>query len=137
MDGLDRMLKRRPRGLSNWGYNCGGFALRTYEWVDVYDDSPEEVVKQIITTFPQYSKCNPQKEGFNFHKYEYVAYREGTEKGWHDFHFMRSDGLGRWWHKPGARSVGIYRGDIFEGWTRAGDEHVYRKKIYWLRRERA
>lgn len=134
MDGLDRMLKRKPRFLSNWRYNCGGFALRTYKWVHIYDDSPKEVIKQIIAAFPQYCKCNPQKEGFNFRKYEYVAYREGgdEEEGWHDFHFMRSDRLGRWWHKPGGCSVRIYRGDIFEGWTRS-DDNVYKGKIYWLK----
>lgn len=136
MDGLDRMLKRRPRGWSNQCYNCGGFALRTYEWVDVYEDTPEEVIKQIIAAFPQYCECNPKKEGFDFHKYEYVAYREGKEGYWSDFHFMRSDKLGRWWHKPGGQSIRIYHGDIFAGWVRSGDDNVYRGKIYWLRRER-
>ena len=135
MDGLDRMLKRRPRNWSNWYYNCGGFALRTYEWVEVYEDTPEEIIKQIIASFPQYCECNPKKEGFDFHKYEYVAYREGKKGEWNDFHFMRSDKLGRWWHKPGQRSVRIYHGDIFESWTRT-DDNVYKGKIYWLRMER-
>lgn len=135
MDGLDRMLKRRPLGWSNRYYNCGGFALRTYEWVGTEGSSPAEVIEEIIETFPCFSVCNPKKEGFDFHKYEYVAYREGKKGEWSDFHFMRSDKAGRWWHKPGQRSVQIYHGDIFAGWTRA-DDKVYRGKIFWLRKER-
>lgn len=135
MDGIERQLARKPRGMPECYYNCGGFALRTYEWVDVYEDRPAEVIEQIIAAFPQYSKCNPKKEGFDFQKYEYVAYRVGKWGYWEDFHFMRSDARGRWWHKPGGQSIRIYKGDIFAGWTRA-DDKVYRGKIFWLRKER-
>ena len=112
---------RRPRWTWLEDYNCGGYALRTFDWVGFRfphsHDNASQQVDAICAALPEWERCDcPQK--FDTKHYDYVAFRWGERKGWNDYHFLRLWRNGTWHGKEGDGE--IYRvKDVFAPWVRS------------------
>lgn len=135
--GCKKVLAHRPAWLWLTDYNCGGYALRTFDWVGFRfphsRDNASQQVDAICAALPEWERCDcPQK--FDTKHYDYVAFRWGKRKGWNDFHFLRLWRNGTWHGKEGDGE--IYRvKDVFEPWVRS-DGEIYGEEIFFLRRKR-
>ena len=134
--GCHKVLSHRPAHLDTTDYNCGGYALRTFDWVDFHYSFYDRAAQQmdaICAALPAWERCDcPQK--FDTKHYDYVAFRWGKRVGWSDFHFLRLWKNGTWHGKQGDGE--IYRvKNVFAPWVR-NDGEVYGEEIFFLRRKR-
>lgn len=102
---------RNSRNTYLGDYNCGGYALGTFNWFCPYGSYAEDTLlgrrskettlknftKYILLTFEERIRLISKVEEKT--KDEYViAFRIGYE----DFHFMKRGDNGVWYHKPAA-----------------------------------
>lgn len=117
--GKDELNKKRLRGFETSNrrdYNCGGYALETFNWYVPFKEeeknelhlfsyraclSVEEILKVTLKSMIKefrgnlrvIEKVEDLKEG------EYaIAYRVGER----DFHFAKRNSKGKWFHKRGS-----------------------------------
>lgn len=105
---------RNSRNTELSQYNCGGYALNTYNWFCPYGSydgdtlhgrrSKETTLKNftryILLTFEERIRIISKVEEKT--KDEYViAFRIGYS----DFHFMKRGDNGVWYHKPGSNTI--------------------------------
>lgn len=82
--GCEKVLAHRPRWTWLEDYNCGGYALRTFDWVGFRfphsRDNASQQVDAICAALPEWERCDrPQK--FDIKHYDYVAFRWGRAQG--------------------------------------------------------
>ena len=129
-------MKKWFDNIDRWDYNCGGYALETYDWYLPYDrdegyfyinellDEAGELVTlaqlkyRILADFPELklvSQQEVQDKLIDYHTYQIIAFR--IELGGNcDFHFMKLGKNGSWYEKRGA-SYKIHRhsfNDVFD-----------------------
>lgn len=107
---------RTRENVETWKFNCGGYALGTYNWFCPYendeeserlfeypekhdlsvDETAEETTQWMLDNIPGLRRVNDIED---LHDDEYlIAYKTG----WQDFHFMKRSKNGNWWHKMGS-----------------------------------
>lgn len=106
---------RSRKNVETWKFNCGGYALETYNWICPYsteqdsdrlfddwysemsnDERAEETADWMVRNIPYLRRVNGVED---LQDDEYlIAYKCGT----HDFHFCKRLPNGQWWHKPGG-----------------------------------
>lgn len=115
--GNDKLNKKGNRDLNNTnriGFNCGGYALETFNWYLPYDeeeqgremfgifaDMPEEEVLEItvnamLKEFRGRLRVIQKVEELKDDEYA-IAYRVGER----DFHYCKRNSRGVWFHKRG------------------------------------
>ena len=106
----------RSRGnVEGWQFNCGGYALETYNWICPYDteedsdrlfedwcsdltsnDKLQETVEWMLERVPDLRLVNGVED---LEEDEYlIAYKCGRT----DFHYCKRLPSGQWWHKMGS-----------------------------------
>lgn len=127
-------------------YNCGGYALGTFDWylpaesseeyfdtIDIlaYEDLDEALnmaVDNILAHFPELdlvSIDNIKKDKIDYKNNEVIAFRFET-KGTHDFHFMRLGANHQWYEKCGNANY-IFNHNyqyIFGMWNQCYDGEI-------------
>ena len=106
---------RSRKNVETWKFNCGGYALETYNWICPYsteqdsdrlfddwysemsnDERVEETSDWMVRNIPFLRRVNGVED---LQDDEYlIAYKCGT----HDFHFCKRLPSGIWMHKPGG-----------------------------------
>ena len=121
---------RNSKNTRTHGYNCGGFALGTYTWVEVGFETTEEALHDLFRDFDGFIRKIENAEEVNENEF-IVLFRiseEGDEFG--DFHFLKRTDEGKWIHKPGAEPVAEFEGDPFKvAWS---EEVRYHGEIVML-----
>lgn len=117
---------KRTWSLDRWDYNCGGYALETYDWYMPYDNEGESwcfledyieeagfdaandmCIEHILADFPELRIVREQAvrdKLVDFNKYQIIAFRLETD-GTNDFHFMKLGKNGSWYEKRGASGI--------------------------------
>ena len=112
-------------GYDRWDYNCGGYALETYDWYLPYDnedkdwyylsdcieqagfyDTNKMCVDYILAEFPELMLISEQAvrdKLLDCRHYQIIAFRLETD-GDNDFHFMKLGKNGSWYEKRGSSS---------------------------------
>lgn len=106
---------RSRQNVEGWQFNCGGYALSTYNWLCPYDteedsdrlfddwysdmssnEKLEETVDWMLRHVPDLRLVNGVED---LEEDEYlIAYKCGRT----DFHYMKRLPSGQWWHKMGS-----------------------------------
>lgn len=114
-DAYNQFGTRSRQNVERWQFNCGGYALETYNWICPYDteedsdrlfdewsysmssnEKLEETVEWMLHRVPGLRKVNGVED---LKEDEYlIAYKCGHS----DFHYMKRLPNGQWWHKPGS-----------------------------------
>ena len=114
-DAYNEYGTRTRKNVEGWQFNCGGYALETYNWICPYateadsdrlfddwyselsnDERAEETSAWMLNHVPNLRRVNGVED---LHDDEYlIAYKCGT----HDFHFCKRLPNGIWMHKPGG-----------------------------------
>jgi hypothetical protein len=114
-DAYNEFGTRTRKNVEGWKFNCGGYALETYNWICPYateddsdrlfddwyselsnDDRVEETATWMEKHVPNLRRVNGVED---LHDDEYlIAYKCGTS----DFHFCKRLPNGIWMHKPGS-----------------------------------
>lgn len=110
-------------------FNCGGFALGTYDWVclDSYvycdDFSNDEELEQAFIEETDYAveeilKLCPKSRIINdvneLKENEFAVYFRLSDDG--DYHFVKRMHNGELWHKQGVTEIGRFYGDVEDDW---------------------
>lgn len=86
-------------------YNCGGYALQNFQWVDVPRFpglSRKKEIELLKAYFSSTHKIISKKEAFNAKKEEViVAFKIAIDDN-DDYHFMRKGKNNQWKHKMGS-----------------------------------
>ena len=114
-DGFNQFGTRSRKNVEGWQFNCGGYALETYNWICPYDteedsdrlfddwyssmssnDKLEETVEWMLERVPDLRRVNGVED---LEDDEYlIAYKCGRS----DFHYCKRLPNGQWWHKMGS-----------------------------------
>lgn len=133
--GCSKTYSRRPANLWNLDYNCGGYALKTFDWVDFsspsYFDNAAQQVDELCRVLPEWERCDDFSDPRH---YDYVAFRCGRDEDWEDFHFLRLWRNGTWHGKAGGGDIHKVE-DVFAPWKRS-DGKIYNGEIYFLRKRK-
>ena len=114
-DAYNEFGTRTRKNVEGWQFNCGGYALETYNWICPYQDesdsdrlfedwdselSNDDRVEQTATWMEKHVPNLRRVNGVeDLQDDEYlIAYKCGT----HDFHFCKRLPNGIWMHKPGG-----------------------------------
>lgn len=130
-------------------YNCGGYALGTFDWYLPYDDfsvadrvlfgneNPDDVLRDmanfILDEFNGYIR-----EISDFHELHEnenaVAFRISED----DFHFILRQNNGHWYHKRGSHPIeSIKKKDVFDDeWYNGGISYDTDIILFAVQRER-
>ena len=132
---------RNSRNTYLCDYNCGGYALGTFNWFCPYGSYAEDTLygkrskettlknftKYILLTFEERIRIISKVEEKTNDEYV-IAFRIGYE----DFHFMKRGDNGIWYHKPGSNTIRrIKKTEVFSevwytpnGYTRYDSEII-------------
>ena len=122
-------------------YNCGGYALNTYNWFcpnrdsDCYysltlEERVDYAVKYMIKFFGK-EKIRVISSVKEITSVEYaVAFRVGKN----DFHYMKRGKNGVWYHKPGSNTIRrATKEEVFaDEWTSPCGWTIYDSKLVLL-----
>lgn len=118
---------RNKKNVQGWQYNCGGYALETFNWIapyDTYEDS-ERLVDCDEWSDEEYDFDERAEKLFEWMLENVPDLRRvdgpdvetssdevlvGFKTGWGpsfegDFHYIKRSPKGLWFHKPGSRRV--------------------------------
>lgn len=111
-------------------YNCGGYALGTFDWYDI--DDYRHAIEQILSDFPKSKVIKFRKiPRLSLNKWNIIAFRIGENSFWDDFHFMKYCRDGKWRGKEGMMEIRELKGSILDTWKRT-DGMEYNKKITFI-----
>ncbi len=146
-DPLNSKKARKVSNTSRYSYNCGGYALNCFSWYvpdgfcdsfdwDFWEEALEKnelVLEDLIEDFPYLEKingpCSPIPEG-----YYRLGFRIASDG---DFHFIKQDSRGRWWHKPGDRPIQrMKKENIEQPWPGWNWDGRYNGPILWMMNKR-
>ena len=114
-DAFNQFGTRSRQNVEGWQFNCGGYALSTYNWLCPYDteedsdrlfddwysdmssnEKLEETVDWMLRHVPDLRRVNGVED---LEDDEYlIAYKCGRT----DFHYCKRLPSGQWWHKMGS-----------------------------------
>ena len=138
---------RSRQNVEGWQFNCGGYALETYNWICPYDteedserlfddwhnsmssnDKLEETVEWMLERVPDLRRVNGVED---LEDDEYlIAYK----CGYNDFHYCKRLPSGIWMHKMGSsrtRRIAEHKvyADTWLGGKYDSDTAFFAKKI--------
>ena len=129
-------------------YNCGGFALGTfdwycpyvwrngqYDWAQMFEECCEEMTDNFDLTpirDPSTVPVDKKVIGFRFAIDEDADEDADVDDVVIDFHFiLREDGV--WYHKPGSNRICILpESEIYDPWPRPSLSYGYNTEIAWF-----
>lgn len=118
-DPFNRLNKRNVRNSICHAYNCGGYALETFSWYIPKDKNgngyvsggffnefngqriTEESVKVMLSEIHRLRVLQGPDDRISYGEYR-LAFRIGKNG---DFHFIKQDKQGKWWHKMGCLHI--------------------------------
>jgi len=125
-----------------WDYNCGGFAVGTFDWLmfendelDIFhSNNSKRNQKRALFNTAKELKCiynlRPIKKLSDVKPNEYlIGFRISNS----DFHFIRRMSDGTWLHKPGHSNIRVMDNkEVFSIWSSERWDGGYNSKICWF-----
>lgn len=102
-DPFNETGKRSTKNVDKYDYNCGGYALGTFNWWGFYclrfsgERNLEDCVEELLEVFPDKLRIITSPKECKSNEYV-IAFRMSDV----DFHFLKLSKNGRWYHKRGA-----------------------------------
>lgn len=147
-DPYNKKGKRNESNTSQYDYNCGGYAFKTFSWLhpsksyntnnygechNSYQRAKvrEVCIAHLLRTVP---RIRVIKRNDPIAEDEYrVAFRLAD----FDFHFLREEKDGTWMHKAGSSEIKVFQGNPFgRRWMRADGEYYYGKVVLFAVKDR-
>jgi len=147
---MDLLALNRPEvlGLHPYDFNCGGFALGTFDWFAPYsydvlaypdheegvdpDDAFESMVEDIEIAFPFLLQVNSYRHVPK--RFNVIGFRLERQDSWNeedqigDFHFILRY-RGKWYHKAGGNEIDYFPTTDLQGQMWCGR---YDSDIAWF-----
>lgn len=108
---IKKDIKTPIENLDTLDYNCGGFALGTFDWFVPYDDEDEDdcfgswmlsLRQMVVFMLRKFSDLRRIKNINQLKENEYaIAFRRSED----DFHYIRRFSDGTWAHKCGVSDI--------------------------------
>ena len=156
-DEFNEFCTRNKKNVERWQYNCGGFALGTYNWICPYDteeegeeyidfdywaDDSDEVdfnkraeytAEWMLNNVPGLRRVDSPDAKLEDGEW-LIGYKVGRGPSWDgDFHFIKQTPSGRFYHKPGGNT--IRRMGKAEALGSSWSDGAYTSKTIWLARK--
>lgn len=156
-DEFNEFGTRNKKNVERWQYNCGGFALGTYNWICPYDteeegeeyidfdywaDDSDEVdfneraeytAEWMLNNIPGLRRVDSPDAKLEDGEW-LIGYKVGRGPSWDgDFHFIKQTPSGRFYHKPGGNT--IRRMGKAEALSSSWSDGAYTSKTIWLARK--
>ena len=147
-DPYNKKSKRNEKNTSQYDYNCGGYAFKTFSWLHPTEDYETNnyskcknayqrakvraiCVASLIKTVPNL-RLIKRNDPIADDEYR-VAFRLAD----FDFHFLREEKDGTWTHKAGSTEISVFEGNPFgRRWMRADGAYYYGKIVLFAVKDR-
>lgn len=147
-DPYNKKGKRNENNTSQYDYNCGGYAFKTFSWLHPSKDYDTNnygacrnayqrakvrkvCIKHLLSTIPNI-RVIKRTDTIADDEYR-VAFRLTD----FDFHFLREEKDGTWTHKPGSSAISKFEGNPFgKKWMRPDGTYYYGKIVLFAVKDR-